>query len=254
MKRLMVIFLLVISGLLAKDYALIIGISNYKTIGKLSHIESDIATYRKILKRRGVNRNRIKILRDTQATKANIKNYLKDVAQNIKKFKNNRFFMFFAGHGISIRHIEYNSQIEKSGLLKYLTNSGIILPYEYSYKDIANTIIIGKKDLRPFLKEIDKRIKESLIIFDACYSGNSIRGKQLSITPFIYSNSKDFPYKNIVYIASATSRSKAKSGVLSSILNSCISKQSNLRELRVCMNNQLMYVGQRAVVVSKQLR
>ena len=249
MNRLMVILLLVTSGLLAKDYALIVGISNYKNIGKLSHIESDIKTYKKILSSRGVKE--VRILKNSNATKTKIKNYLAYVVQDMKSFKNNRFFMFFAGHGISTKYLQNNSQIENAKLLQYLTDSGVILPYEYDDKNLANTIIIGKRDLRPYLIEIDKRINESLIIFDACYSGNSIRGTKLTITPFIYSNPIDFPYNNIVYIASATSRNKAKSGVLSSVLNSCISKQSNLRELRVCMNNKLMYTGQRAVIVSK---
>ena len=246
MKRLIITILLVTSGLWAKDYALIVGISNYKNVGRLYYIESDIATYQKILKSRGVKK--VKILRDNQATRANIKNYLAYIVQDMKRFNNNRFFMFFAGHGISTKSIRYNSQIDEN----FLSNSGVILPYEYNDKNLANTIIIGKRDLRPYLIEIDKRINESLIIFDACYSGNSIRGKKLTSTPFIYSNPRDFPYKNIVYIASATSRSKAKSGVLSKVLNECLAEQNNLNRLRVCMNNKLMYVGQRAVIVSKR--
>ena len=31
----------------------------------------------------------------------------------------------------------------------------------------------------------------------------------------------------------------------------CKIEESNLKELRVCMNNKLMYVGQRTVVISR---
>ncbi len=254
MKRLMILILLVTSGLLAKDYALIVGIANYQKIGMLSHIESDIATYNKILKSRGVTKDRVTILRDDKATRAKIKHYLADVVQKIKKSKddNNRFFMFFSGHGVNTSDIKYGSKIQEDGLDNYLTNSGVILPYEFDENNIAKTIIIGKRDLRPYLIEIDKHIKNSLIVFDACYSGDSIKGtKKRKSTPFVYSNPKDFPYKNIVYIAAATSKSKAKSGVLSNVLNDCLIQYTDLNQLRVCMNNRLMSVGQRAVVVSR---
>jgi len=250
-KKLITTLLLLSGFLIAKDYALIVGISKYKdkNIGTLSYIDKDIQTYREILNQKGVRNIDIKELTNNQATKTEIKNYLEYVIQDIKQ-KDNRFFMFFAGHGINTKSIQYNSQILKARLDEYLTNSGVILPFEYDKENIANTIIIGKKDLRPYLEQIDKHIKKSLIIFDACYTGKSIRGDGDS-TPFIYSKEKDYPYNNIVYIASATPRKKARSGVLSKVLNKCLSKLNNLQELRGCMNQNLKYFGQRATVISK---
>ena len=156
-------------------------------------------------------------------------------------------------NGINTKYLRENSDIIKSGLDKYLTNTGAILPYEYNPQKVSDTIIIGKKDLRPYLIKIDKHIYESLIIFDACYAGESIKGKLRISTPFIYSNSHDYPYKNIVYIASSTAQTKAKSGVLSSVLKRClVNRKTNLTSLRVCMNNQLKHTGQKAVVISKK--
>ena len=157
--------------------------------------------------------------------------------------------MFFSGHGISAntRALKNNHNINK-----YLTNSGVILPYDYDPKNIINTIIIGKRDLRPHLINIDKYINKSLIIFDACYAGNSIKGKlRQRKTPFIYNNPKGYPYNNIVYIASSTPKNKAKSGVLSNILNRCLTNKISLNKLRVCMNNRLKYRGQKAVLIAK---
>ena len=250
MKKIMLLLLFGSLMLFAKDYALIVGISNYQNISGLSHIDSDIATYKRILGYRGVND--VKILRDSNATRGAITSYLNNIVREMQRDKNrnNRFFMFFAGHGINTRDVEYGSKIQENGLAKYLTNSGVVLPYEFNPKDIANTIIIGKRDLRPYLVEIDRYVRDSLIIFDACYSENSIKGGKIRDTPFVYSKSKDYPYKNIVYIASATSRNKAKSGVLSKVLDSCLIQLINLNQLRVCMNNKLMYIGQR-VVISK---
>jgi len=248
MKKSISILFLLSMLLFPKDYALIVGISGYKNIGTLSHIESDIETYKNILNQRGINR--VTILTNAQATRAEIRNYLAYVMEDMKRFKNNRFFMFFAGHGIDTKYLEYDEQILKSGVEEYLTDSGVFLPYEYDERNIPNTIIIGKRDLRPYLIEIDKYIQESLIIFDACYSGNIIRGEK-RITPFIYSNSKDYPYKNIVYIASATPKEKGESGVLSVILNKCITQNTHLEKLRVCMNNELKSIGQRVTLISK---
>jgi len=236
------------TSLLAKNYALIVGISKYKNMRMtLSHIDSDIYTYKKILEKRGVPSIDIKIIKDGKATYKAIKEQLAFIQKDIKKHPNSKFFMFFTGHGISAnsRELKYNPNINR-----YLTNSGVILPYDYDPKELTNTILIGKRDLRPYLTNIDKYVKESLIIFDACYAGNSIRGKsKRKKTPFIYSNPKDYPYNNIVYIASSTPKNRAKSGVLSKVLDSCLVKKIDLTTLRVCMNDKLKFMGQRAAVI-----
>ena len=248
MRKIVLFIFLLTASLLAKDYALIIGVSNYKNMRSSLDINNDIKIYKKILKNRGVEN--IKVLKNKKATRSAITKYLTYVHLNIKKYPNSRFFMFFTGHGISAntRGLKYNPSINR-----YLTNSGVILPYEYNPKELSDTIIIGKRDLRPYLIEIDKYLKESLIIFDACYAGNSIRGKNnKKRTPFIYSNSKNYPYNNIVYIASSTPRNKAKSGVLSKVLDGCLVKKTDLTTLRVCMNDKLKFIGQRAVVLAKK--
>ena len=252
MKKLIYMSVLLSSLALAKDYALIVGMSDYKNIIGLSSVANDIGVYKKILKDRGIITKNIKILKDKEATKSAIEGYLQKTLDEMKKSrsKNNRFFMFFAGHGISIKYLKDNSSIVKGGFNKFLTNSGAILPYDYNPKAVANTVIIGKRDLRPILIKIDKYIHQSLIVFDACYSGNSIRGKRFT-TPFIYSNSKDYPYKNIVYIASSTPRNRAKSGVLSRVLSSCMTKNRDFKELKVCMNGELKNIGQRVTMVLK---
>jgi hypothetical protein len=246
MKKTLTILLLTSTLLLAKDYALIIGISNYKNMSPLSHINSDIKIYKKILKSRGV-KGYIPKLTDRDATKYNILTNLENIIIDMKKNKhnkNNRFFMFFAGHGMSV----YSSLARKNISKNNLKNTGIILPYEYSQNNINNTVIIGKRDLRTLLKEIDRYVKDSLIIVDACFSEKSIRTSNDS---FILSDSKNYPYKNIVYIASSTAETKSRSGVLSKVLNKCLSQNKNLKKLRVCMNNKLSLTGQTAVIHSR---
>jgi len=157
--------------------------------------------------------------------------------------------MFFAGHGVSTdnKNLKYNPHINK-----YLTDSGVILPYEFDANNIANTIIIGKRDLRPYLIEIDKYVNKSLIIVDACYAGKSIKGKlRVKKTPFVKSNSKDYPYNNILYIASSTPRKEAKSGVLSKALNNCPIEENNIDRFKLCMNKELRYKSQVVVVINK---
>jgi len=248
MKKIVLFTILLTASLLAKDYALIVGISKYKNMENLSHINKDILIYKKILKNKDVSSRDIKILKDKKATKKSIINYLESVFNTIPHNKNNRFFMFFSGHGKSTNSKDLKNNPNTN---KYLKKSGVILPYDYDKNNLANTVIIGKKDLKPYLTKIDKYVKESFIIFDACYAGNSIKGKLRKRTPFIYSNPKDYPYNNIVYIASSTPKKKAKSGVLSKVLDSCFKKNRNLIKLKICMNNKLKSTGQRAVVLFK---
>jgi len=222
----------------ATDYGFIIGIGRYKdkSVPRLNKVNSDINTYKKILKRIGV-RN-IYTLKNQNATKKRILNHLSYISKKIKKGDN--FFMFYSGHGVSLRDEAYSSKLQEAGLTNAMRNSDAILPYDFDSQNIARTIILGK-ELRKYLKVIDKKVAKSLIVFDACFSKNSIKNMKpkhrINRTPNILTKNKSYPYKNIVYIASSII--EAKPGKFSPILDSCLTKQTPLYQIKQCINRKV---------------
>jgi len=240
MKKLLLLYLIYLP-LFATDYALIITIGNYKdrAIPKLRNYKTDIKNYNEILYNYRVNSKNIYKLVNDKATKKNIKNSLSSIAHKIKK--NDRFFMFFSGHGTSLFDENYSQQLQEAGLTNIMKSSGAILPYNFDSKNINKTLIIGKRDFRPQLKKIDLKGVESLVVFDACFSENSIRResiKWINRTPNILTKSGSYPYKNIVYIASSIIQSQ--SGRFSPILKSCLNNRNiELISLKSCINTKI---------------
>ena len=250
MKKLLIVLLLVSSSLVAHDYGLIVAISKYKNsdIPTLSTVE-DIRHYENILKKmnfHGTPQYRI----NTQATRRNILSDIKNISQVIKK--NDRFFMFFTGHGTDHRDVDFGSKLQETLPEKYWLNTGMILPYDFNpnRKKIANTVIIGKRDLRDYFTEIDSKTDKAFIVFDACFSENSSKGKIRQIHRFVHLNTQNgtYPYKNIVYIGA--SKTQARMGKLSEVLDSCIEADLTFVDLKSCMNEELKKSPHRAVVLS----
>ncbi len=247
-KILFVLFWGMGATLFAKDYALIITIGNYKHTTLLSGSHQDNLAYRAILKKWGVNN--IVSLEDAQATRKNILYHLSSIAQKLKK--DDRFYMFFSGHGSSLYDELYSAKFQQAGLTQLLKDSGAILPYDFDPKHISQTVLIGKRDLRPHLEEIDSKVAHGIIIFDACYSEQSIRDgntqKSINRTPNILTISDDYPYKHIIYIASSIT--EAKSGKFSSILKSCLSQKFVLQSVKSCINGKMDKSFQIPVILS----
>jgi len=240
MKRILVGLGLISNILLATDYGFIVAIGAYqsKNIINLHKIEQDISTYESILKKWNLNKNSIYILKDKNATKKNILGYLNYIARNINI--NDRFFMFYSGHGVSLADEEYGSKLQQAGLTQEMKNSGAILPYDFNGNNIRKTIIMGK-ELRAYLTTIDKKVSKSLIVFDACFSKNSIKdirgGRSVNRTPNILTKNDNYPYKNIVYIASSIIESKP--GKFSPILNACLGRPATLVQIKQCINREI---------------
>ena len=244
--------LLLFSGsLVAKDYALIVGVSKYKdsTVPKLN-IENDIAHYENILTKMNF-KSTPKYLINQKATRDNILSKIANITQNIKS--NDRFFMFFTGHGTDYRDEDYGSKLQKALEEKYWLDTGMILPYDFNpnKEKIANTVIIGKRDLRKYFTEIDKKTDKAFIVFNACFSENSSKGKLKQIHRFVHIDTKNktYPYQNIVYIGA--SKTQARAGKLSKILDDCIGTDVSFVGLKSCINEGLSKSPHRAIVLSK---
>lgn len=240
MKTLLLLMSMALQPLLATDYALVIGIGTYQnsSIQKLSKSHQDVESYKRILESWNVANTNRTILLNANATKNNIMTKLSSIANNIQK--NDRFFMFFSGHGTSLFDENYSQQLQQAGLTSIMKDSGAILPYDFNPKKISKTLIIGKRNLRQYIKKIDRKGIKSLIVFDACFAENSIRNnanRWINRTPHILTDNKSYPYQNIVYIASSIIQSQ--SGKFSPILEKCLKQSKNLTKLKGCINRKI---------------
>jgi len=244
MKLQFLILIFLLTNLIwGKDYALIVGNWNYSKVNGFepfvkSAIESDINNYKEILKKKGVSTP--KILED--ATKAQIINALKNIEEKIKK--NDRFYMFFTGHGLNAYNKEYRlalygTSYQNIKLIEYMENSGAIVPIDLDKNNLSKTLIIGRIDLKPIFKKIDKKVKSALVVFDACYSEKSSRQYRGKVNRNLNKNilkdkNSNYPYSKIVYISSSVI--EAEVGVFSNVLKNCLLKNNENKEVEKCLN------------------
>jgi len=115
----------------------------------------------------------IKKLTNDKATKVNIVNALKELTK--KATADDNIFIYYSGHG--------SSSYDALGVMpKFYSSSGALLPYEFkssgdTAEQMLNKLIIGKRDLKPIFIELDKTKAHTFIVFDTCFSGNTVRGK-----------------------------------------------------------------------------
>ena len=254
MKKILIELLLISTTLIAKDYALIVGISKYKNseIPRLN-IKNDITRYENILKKMGFHGSRW-YLKNSKATKTRILRDIKNISQVIKK--DDRFFMFFTGYGTSYMDEDYGAKLQMALPKKYWLNTSMILPYDFNSnkKKIAETLIIVKRDLQDFFTEIDNKTDKVLIVFDAPFSyifPDISKRKSKQTYRFVHLNTRNeaYPYKNIVYIGA--SKTQAKVGKLSNVLNDCMDTDVSFLGLKSCMNEGLKKSPHRAIVLSR---
>ena len=251
MKKLLTIWLFISSFLIAKDYALLIVISKYKDrkIPRLN-ITEDIKHYENILRNMDFNGN-IYFLKDSDATRDNILKNIQNVSGIIKK--EDRFFMFFTGHGTDYKDEDYRLKLKETLPEIYWKDTGMLLPYDFNSNNnkIAQTLIIGKRDLRDYFTHIDTKTSKAFIVFDACFTENSSKGNlRGNNNRFLYIDTKNetYPYKNIVYIGA--SKTQARSGKLSKVLDQCLNKNTTFFNLKHCLNRVLKKSPHRAIVLS----
>ena len=123
--------------------------------------------------------NKLHLLTERKATRANIKDALTEVANNAQP--GDVVYFFYSGHGSSLedksRLIKVSYQ--NNALMKAMENSGLIVPYNFRFKDVLNTAVIGSRDLRDNggrgFKYLDKQGVQVIMISDSCFAGNIYR-------------------------------------------------------------------------------
>ena len=210
-------------------HALLIGIGQYEYT-TLEGPPHDVAALKKILATRYKFKNEnIHTLVDQEAVKSNILHKIELLTRTTRP--GDRIFIYFSGHG--------TSRQDKLLALPLPHTTGALVPADFSGDPkqsapaLMSQLIIGKRDLRPSLMQLD-RDRQVLMVFDTCFSGNTVRAirdrnsvdsnRYLTLPPKSImiegkhkgtsvdaEKSKDaYPYQNIFYISAASENEVAK--------------------------------------------
>lgn len=157
-------------------YALIIGVDKYKgTWQPLKNAVRDAKAVEALLKEE-YKFDYFKTLYDEQATRKNVISEMEWLVKNVKEKDN--VLIYYSGHG------EYKQDL----------NKGYWVPVDASTASLSK--YISNSDLQTFLGGI--RAKHTLLISDACFSGDIFRGNTISV-PFEESEKY---YKEVYTLAS----------------------------------------------------
>jgi len=255
--RYLLLFLLFHSLLFGKGYALIIGIDKYDNINGLQGATNDANAMDKLMAKYDID-NRT-ILLDDKANKKAILSSLEKISKSISR--GDKFYMFFSGHGTSLNDSANRDRFAKDKkLLTLLENSGALIPSDYKPNRPLSSLIIGSRDLRPLFEKIDKKGVNSMVVFDACFSGMTYRDVSDKKTKRRYyrpthtigfETKPSYPYTSLVYIASTSSSDwaveniKTNRGYLSQVLEECLDGKADhnqdnkidKQELKYCIDN-----------------
>lgn len=214
---------------LAKNVALLIGISDYHHIPDLDGPKNDIVSLKKALMEHwNFKSENIVILQDSQATKTNILTAI----ENLQKLSaaGDEVLIYFSGHGTSVYDYQNLSSVQDV----FSTNSGALIPVDFNIgalkqdaqsnpiEALKKHLITGQYHLRPLLTKLDKD-RQVTVILDSCYSGHATRSlnrfnqvqfrfinlpiptskpEQQHRTSISF-NDDSYPYKNTVSIGSS---------------------------------------------------
>ncbi|PCJ87804.1 MAG: hypothetical protein COA57_04405 [Flavobacteriales bacterium] len=152
-------------------YALIIGIDKYSgNWNPLVNAVNDARAVESLLKEK-YKFEHFRVLHDAQATREKIIEEMEWLVENVKEKDN--LFIYYSGHG------EY----------KQALNKGYWVPVDA--KTASTSKYISNSDIQTFLGGI--RSKHTLLVSDACFSGDIFRGNTISV-PF---DASDKYYKEV---------------------------------------------------------
>ncbi len=157
----------------ARNVALLVGVGQFRDPAlqteQLLGTAADIDGVQKTLTERwNFAPADVKVLRDAQATRAGI---LAEIAAlNARSAAGDTVVIYFSGHGTSAN--DNNNAFD----LPYAT--GAWVPYDLDYSTnatISKSLIVGRRDLLPLLKQLDDGGRWVVVVSDSCYSGQVVR-------------------------------------------------------------------------------
>lgn len=210
---------------IAANYALLMGISDYhdENVPDLEGPQYDLEAMKTALLKWGFEERYITVLKGSAASKSGILAGLDRLYEQTKK--DDQIFVYFSGHGTSRQDDAFSS-------IPLPYGSGALVPYDFSYENsdpqlISNSLIIGKRDIRPRMERLDKGGRFVFVVFDSCFSGSSVRGgydarpksyrymaTSVMSADFDGKDNDDpdeeYPYRNIVYFSAASANEYAR--------------------------------------------
>lgn len=145
--------------------ALLVGVSDYRSVRDLEGPAYDVEALRDVLIRQWqVAPDRISVVTDQAATRQQVLAALDRLVQDTRP--GDFVLIYFSGHGTS----PGDRALLMSGLYGL---TGALLPVDAA-RGAVESVLVGSRDLRPRLERLD-RIARGLIVMDACYSQDSAR-------------------------------------------------------------------------------
>ena len=181
-------------------------------VGELMGPHNDVEALRVVLTGRyGFTADRVTILTGGAATKDAIMGTLEGLAETTEP--GDLLFIYFSGHGTS----GFDQKLTAASGIE--PTSGAIVPHDARiYKDdpqrTLDGLIIGRRDLRPIFEKLERE-RPMVVVFDACFSGNSVRslGRSPGIAkytplplpppPYTGTPRESYPYHNLIYISAS---------------------------------------------------
>ena len=158
-----------------KSWAIVIGIDDYAQWPKLEYASRDAQAIADLLTGQfGFPSGQVIVLKNREATRNNILAAFHDRLAEDHTQKNDRVFVFFAGHGATRR-------------LASGRDLGYIIPVDSDPKEFA-TDAIAMTDIQNIAESL--RAKHVLFVMDACYSGLGLTRGGPSSSAFLRENAR----------------------------------------------------------------
>ncbi|WP_286070446.1 polysaccharide deacetylase family protein [Stenotrophomonas sp. 57] len=158
-----------------KSWAIVVGIDNYARWPKLEYASHDAQAVADTLTGQfGFPSSQVIVLKNEQATRNNILAAFHDRLADDRTGKNDRVFVFFAGHGAT-RQLASGRDL------------GYIIPVDSDPKEFA-TDAIAMTDIQNIAESM--QAKHVMFVMDACYSGLGLTRGGPSSSSFLRENAR----------------------------------------------------------------
>ena len=213
---LMLVFLAASVSAQPRRHALLIGVGDYRHADDLEGPPHDVRSLAHVLAE-DWGFDRIESLVDEDATRAAILGALDALDRDAAS--GDHVFIYFSGHGTSVLN-QSGTALEAS----LDPGTGGLFPVEIdpTSPDAIEQLIVGRRDLRPRLERLDQD-RSVFVVFDACYSGNTVRAVTCRLpryqpwpsdpgsVAFGTQTAADapYPYENLVYLSASSAQQVA---------------------------------------------
>ncbi len=209
----------------AEKFALVMGVGRFLYLSEKNNLAGARPDAEKMVEilttKYGFRRENIILLLDKEGTRDA---FLGGIEQITQKARNgDQVVIYFSGHGTSAMD---------DGGFGMDADTGAVIPSDLkpanTKEEVLAQLILGKRDLRPLLGRLEQKANV-LVIFDACFSGESVKGvstdnaaqnRYISLSELTNGDvssrsiaaaerassrgTRDYPYNRVVYFSAAS--------------------------------------------------